>query len=552
MNAAGRTAVLAMIGGLAGLLLAVAAPARPAVAHASLAGSDPANGSILPNPPERVVLTFSEPVRPVTGRIVIVGPRGERVEIGELTAERTEVTIPLAGPPDDIGTYLVSYWVVSQDGHPVSGGLTYSVGTPSTVPRLPDDQMAVGDPTVAALVGLNKYLGYVGLVLLVGPVLMLAMLWPPRLPRRGVSRLPCAGLALVAVSTLVGLWLQAPYTTGASLLHATTGVPDVLTSPLGVAYLVRIGVLVPVALLLRPLLAGRAARWQLLLLGGLGLVGLGTWPVAGHPIAAPAPAVSILADMIHIGAAALWIGGLVVLAGFLLRLANDRELGEILPTWSRWAQVAVAVLLLAGLVRAATEIGQPAALVTTAYGRLLLVKVGLVAAVVVVAGYSLRLVRTRQAANHRASLRKTVAVEAAVLAAVLVMSSVLVQTTPGRSAPSETELASASNTSFSTTLDSDLYSLHVTVAPTVVGSSVVRLAASTREGQPQQVEEWRATAALPAAGIEPLDIPMLALADGHAVGQVQLLSAGEWEFRFTLRTSDFDNASVNVTIRVSQ
>jgi copper transport protein len=309
-------------------------------------------------------------------------------------------------------------------------------------------------------------------------------------------------------------------------------------------------VLVAVAVLLRPLLAGRADRWDLLLLAGLGVVGLGTWPVAGHPVASPVPVVSIVADTVHIGAAAVWVGGLVVLAGFLLRLANEHELGAILPEWSRWAALAVSVLLLAGLLQAVVEIGPLDALVTTSYGRLLLVKVGLVAVVIAVASYSRRLVRMRLGASRPGAMRAAVAAEAVLLAGVLVMSSMLVQTTPGRTeaaAPPEQVAAGY----FSTTVDSELYQLEVQVEPTEVGSNTFHLYAYTPDGgEPQLVEEWRATAALPPAGIEPIEVPLLPLTDNHAFGEAALSVAGDWVLRLTVRVSEIDQASVEVTVPI--
>jgi copper transport protein len=547
-----RTIWPTIAGAVVGLFLVLAGPAAPAAAHANLVGSDPANGDVLSDPPAQVVLTFSEPVRLVPDRIVVVAPDGEPLALGEPSVAGPELTIPL---PEhfDIGTYLVSYRVVSQDNHPVAGTVTYSLGATSEVPALPGGASTgeVGDPAVRAAVSVNKYLSYAGLVLLVGPALMVALLWPRRLSRRGAGRLLWAGLGLVGVSTVAAVWLQVPYRTGEGLFDATgDGLREVLGSTFGTAHIVRLGVLVAVALLLRPLLAGRADRWDLVLLAGLGVVGVGTWPVAGHPIASPVPVVSIVADAAHIAAAAVWVGGLVVLAGFLLRLASERELGVILPEWSRWAALAVSVLLVAGLIQAVVEIGPPDALVTTTYGRLLLVKVGLVVVVVAVASYSRRLVRLRLGASRPGAMRVAVAIEAAVLAGVLGMSSVLVQTTPGRTEAAAPDPATVPN-DFITTVDTELYSLEVQVTPAEVGSNTFHLYAYTPDGQPQLVEEWRATAALPAADLDALEVPLLKLTDNHAFGEMALSVAGDWEFRFTLRVSEVDQASVEVTVPIS-
>jgi copper transport protein len=548
MNPAVRLVWSMVVGGLTGLFLVVLGPAAPAAAHATLVGSDPASGTILSDPPQQVVLSFSEPVRLLPDRITVIGPQGDPVEIGEPTAEGADVVIPVADV-FDIGTYLVSFRVVSQDSHPVAGAVTYSLGAPSEVPELVVDEDVV-DPAVNAALSINKYAGYAGLVLVVGPAVMLGLLWPQRLSRRDAARLLWSGVGLIAASALVGLWLQAPHSTGGSLFEASAAdLREVLSSPYGTAHIVRLGVLLSVALLLVPLLAGRASRGDLLLLAGLGVVGMGTWPVAGHPIASPVPVVSVLVGTAHVAAAAVWIGGLVVLVGLLLRRANERELGAILPEWSRWAALAVTVLLLAGLIQAVVEVGVPAALVDTAYGRLLLVKLGLVAVVIAVASYSRRLVRMRLGASRPGAMRVAVGIEAAVLAGVLAMSSVLVQTTPGRTEAAAQDLVPPT-TDFVATVESQLYSLEVQVLPAERGSNTVHLYAYTPEGDPQLVEEWRATAALPAAGVEPIEVPLLPLTDNHATGEVALTTAGDWQLRLTLRVSEIDQASVEVTVPI--
>lgn len=531
---------------LAGLLLA-AGPVAPAAAHASLVDSDPPNGEVLTTPPTEVTLIFSEPVRLVPDRVLIVAPDGQRADAGEPRVDGAQLFIPV-DDASQTGTYLVSYRVISADSHPVAGSITFSVGAPSEEPPVLAEQDG-SDPVVATAVSVNKYLGYAGLVLLIGPGVMLALLWPRRLPRQGPAKLLWTGAGLVALATVGGVWLQVPYSTGGGLFDVDgAGLRDVLASAYGTAHVVRLGVLVAVALLLRPLLAGAAARSDLILLAALGLVGLGTWPVAGHPIASPVPPVSVAVQTVHLAAAAFWIGGLVALAGFLLRRADERELAAILPVWSTWAAVAVSVLMLAGVIQAVIELAVPEALWSTTYGRLLLVKIGLFAGVVAVAGYSRRLVRTRIAPTRPRMLRLAVMAEALVLAMVLVVSSVLVQTTPGRTAVEQEPAAAVQD--YAVTLDSELYSLQVLLEPAAQGTNLIHLYAYTPEGERQPVVEWQATAALPEAGVEPIEVPLLALTDDHATGQVVLPVAGDWQFRFTLRLSEFDQASVEATVPI--
>lgn len=537
-----------LAGFLLGFLALLAGPAAPAHAHATLLRADPADGAVLPEAPSRVVLTFSEAVSPVPDRVLVVSPEGERVERGDPVVSGSDLTIELE-PVTTRGTYLVSYRVISADSHPVAGTVTFSVGAPSEVPTVVE-----GDPprdtAAETAISVGKYLGYAGLVLLVGAAVALAALWPQRLDRTPLNRLLWIGMGLVALGTLTTLWVQAPYVTGGSLLDFdAAALRDVLGSSYGTAHIVRLGILAAVAVLLAPLRQGRATRSDLILLTGLGVAGFATWPVAGHPVASPLPAVSVALDVVHLATMSFWLGGLVVLAGFLLRRADEEELGAILPVWSRWVTLAVSWLVLAGVIMALIEVGSPDALFGTAYGRLLLVKVGLVATVMAVAVYSRRLVQRRLAPTRPQALRASVLVEAVVLAAVVAITSVMVQTTPARTALTQ---EAAVPTDYATVLESPLYRLEVLVEPGRVGSNRVHLYSFHPEtGEPLPVEEWSATASLPDAGVERLSVSLVELTDNHVFGEVSLPIAGDWEMRFSLRVSEIQEAAVTTTVPIS-
>ena len=243
-----------------------------------------------------------------------------------------------------------------------------------------------------------------------------------------------------------------------------------LGSAFGAAHLVRLGLLAAAVFLLRPLLAGPVGRADAIILAVLGGAALLTWPLAGHPAASPAPAVSVVVDAVHLGSMAVWLGGLVMLAGFLLRRADERELGAILPIWSRWAALAVSALLLAGTVQALIEVATPQALFDTTYGRLLLAKIGLFALVIGVAAYSRQLVRRRVAARPAGAGAAGGLGGVGVTAVVLACPPTLVQTTPGPHR--RRRRRRRRGRLFSTTLTSPLYSLQVEVRPGRAGQQL--------------------------------------------------------------------------------
>ncbi|MFG1921321.1 copper resistance CopC/CopD family protein [Cryptosporangium sp. NPDC048952] len=386
-------------------LLAIGFGASPAQAHAALEGTDPPTGSIVDPAPTVVTMNFSERVTPVKGRIKIIAPDGSNVVQGEPTTVNggARVRIPLKSDLAD-GTYLVSYRIISADGHPVSGGYTFSSRVPSALGAKASEvnsgtASASVDTGVRGVQSVSRYAAYAGIVLLAGPLVIVLGLWPRRLATAGPRRIAWAGWGLLAVGTLGVLVLQAPYADGGTLADVSvSGIGEALDETVGRALLIRLALLVaaiPVLLrVLRPPTPkdGDAPAWagpvDRVLAGIIGVAMLITFPYAGHAGQSPAPIVSVPAITLHVGSMAVWLGGLVVLALYLLPRAKYRELEVILPVWSRWAFWAVGALVFSGAIETFLEIGGFRGidrLVSTTYGQLVLTKVIWLGAILVVA-----------------------------------------------------------------------------------------------------------------------------------------------------------------------
>jgi methionine-rich copper-binding protein CopC len=104
-------------------LLLLTTPAR---AHNVLIGSDPKEGATLAAVPGRVTLTFDQAVRRDFARIAVTGPDGAHYEQGEVGVSGPSVFIALRGSAP-AGAYSIGYRIVSNDGHPVTGTITFTV-----------------------------------------------------------------------------------------------------------------------------------------------------------------------------------------------------------------------------------------------------------------------------------------------------------------------------------------------------------------------------------------------------------------------------------------
>jgi copper resistance protein C len=134
-------------------------PAAPAWAHAQLVKMSPADGSTVQVAPTRIVLTFDENIQRIGDAVVVTGPDGSRVEAGAPTvlgATATEGLRPLVYR----GRYTVTYRVVSDDGHPVTAALQFTLAAgrqlATPTPSFPAATISAG--TVSA--GSGHHLGW--------------------------------------------------------------------------------------------------------------------------------------------------------------------------------------------------------------------------------------------------------------------------------------------------------------------------------------------------------------------------------------------------------
>jgi methionine-rich copper-binding protein CopC len=157
-------------------------PATAASAHASLVRADPAAGSTLTKAPTAVSLTFDDAV--TRGDIVVTGADGARADIGAAHVLGTILTVPvhLRAP----GRYAVAYRVVSDDGHPVTGTLSFAFVPPGAV--VPAGASGAVTSSSTGNGALARTLGVVGAALFVTLLLGVGLVRALRANRAAAAR----------------------------------------------------------------------------------------------------------------------------------------------------------------------------------------------------------------------------------------------------------------------------------------------------------------------------------------------------------------------------
>ncbi|MQS08094.1 hypothetical protein FNX48_013170 [Streptomyces sp. IF17] len=417
-----RTALLLLLALSA--LLAVVIGAGPAAAHASLTGSTPERDAVLEEAPTGVELTFSEEVGVSDDSIRVLDPTGERIDDGEVIGGSGAYAVGL-GPDLPDGTYTVVWQVVSADSHPVGGAFTFSIGAPSpTAVAVPETTAGGGLP--GFLYDTARWTAYAGFLLLVGGSAFVLRCRPEAAGFRPVQRLIVLGWTLMTGASLALLVLRTPYLTGEMAdITRLSAVRDVVGEGWGTALVSRLLLLAAAGMFLAVLLgtwarltvpaghtdggapapeggdggdgtdtAGReAARRDLsfgLTVGG-GIVACGlaaTWALSEHASTGPQTSVAIPMDIVHLLAAAVWLGGLTTL---VLLLFRDPLLPrETVRRFSRLAFGSVVLLVITGVYQSWRQVGSADLLFSTDYGQLLVAKAALVLLLLVVAWISRR------------------------------------------------------------------------------------------------------------------------------------------------------------------
>lgn len=543
-----RTFARCVLAALLGVLALVGA-AGPAAAHATLVGTDPAEGVVLATAPEQVRFTFDEPVRLGEDGVHLFDAQGNELPVRARSVD-AEVLVDLPDGLDD-GTYVVSWRVISTDSHPIAGSLSFSIGAPSQqVAAVPQDQT---EPTVTVLHGATQAMLYLGLLAAAGLALFLVLFLPDRAGlERGRRRIGRAVL-LAAVVALAGALLLLPVTAVyqqglglAGLLDAGPWMGQLVSGNGLIALLVAAG-LGTVLAVLAPGDGAAVTGARRRLVVGSALVPLAALALVGHTRAyGPVPLV-MATDMVHAATAAVWFGGLLGLALSLPTMANHAQAAATtLARFSTAAAGLLVLLALTGTLLGWRILGSWAALIGTSYGLVLLAKLALVGLVVAVAGWNrYRLLPRLDSADdyrsrHAAAqyLHTAVRAEAAGLVVVVVLTGLLVNRSPEPSTEAATGQAAGASATLTATASDVRVVAHV--RPQRAGRNTIVVQLQDATGQP--LEPYAApTVSISSEGLDLGSRPLTSIASGTYRLQAVIPTSGQWELQVSVRTSAFDN-----------
>ncbi len=553
---------LVAVAAVVGAIVTLGVASGTAFAHAELTSSTPANQAILAETPPEILLTFSEDIDPVGGSIRLVDATGNPVPLGPIDQSLGDDTLraPVPATIAD-GTYVVGWQAISADSHKIRGAFTFSVGAATpTAPGVIDEIFDAGGTAQSdsLLLGAGRFLSYAGIGVLLGGLFLAAMLVPELIGERRIGRLLVAAALTAVVGTAVMFVAQAHLISGS---YFTWG--EVVQIESGQWWLARLAAIGLFALFIpaRSFLASTPGRVELALAS---LVVCGVVAAGGHAVAGDIVVVGFVSTVFHVAAMSIWVGGLALLAFGVPRSWFWWTASQFSP----WALGAVVALALTGSVNAWRQLGSFSELTDSSYGRWLVVKLMLVVFVVGVAFFSRRMARSDDDEDEDeesepqldepvgdleasvasppqeapVALRRTVLLELAGMALILMATAGLVNSPPPPSAAT-TESASA--------VVGDRI-VQVELEPAVTGGTEMHVYVTSPSGGLDRPDEITVTASLPSADLGPIEIETIPGGPNHVIAtDVNLPVAGLWTFDVTARFGEFDQVVFTVQIPVS-
>ncbi len=583
---------------IAGLLFALSST-MAVYAHPQIVSVEPAPNARLEQAPERVRITFNEPIEEAFASIQVVDVTGQAVDHGDGgRAQDDPTTLSASLPPLEPGVYTVVWRVVGRDGHLVKGNFAFSIaGAPSGEPSpfvpspppttLPTeaghavDQPAPSrssDPLPDAALAVLRSVMLIGAVVAVGGMFCLYVIAVPgngRFTRR-MYLLVVGALLTLLVATLAFFAVH-------TLAIAGRITPDALVA---VARDTRLGqalVARAILTLITLLLSNRRPRWASALSGVLMLL---TFSVSGHPAATETPLTSILLDWIHLAAAAIWVGGLAALALALLQTGEEvnsapdlHPFRTALTRFSRLALGSVAALAISGVIAALSYLRAVSDLWLTDYGRALLAKSALFGLLIGFGAYHALLLRRetawRPGEKVRALVRRfrrslpleaTIAIVVVGIAGVLtslphpgavVMPTHAIAPTVVAPIPTiivmPTPLPPPTPQPFIATQPAGDLRVTLRIEPAVPGRNQVHILITDAQNRPRDVQRVRVTLRMRDQDIG--ETSVIAEPDGRGAYVVrdQLLGiAGVWQVQVQVRRIDADDTTADFQLLISR
>ena len=410
-------------------------------AHSDFVGSEPADGSVLNEPLQSVVLNFAVPVLGDGASVRALGASSGVVIEGVVVEESATSWRARFSPALQGEVVRVEFGFRAEDGHLVeaavsfdlTGATTTTTSTTLVVPPASDAESetssavslsATGSPSplpdaanhIARLA--QNVLGFA----LVGGVLFAVYLWrrDDLLPAPKVIAVIAGAMGMASILEISTIARQLDLAFSDAITHQLARSPVITLAASSMFVIAALSVLTGQV-------NSRSAFRVVLFVPILGVIAAPAFD--GHAVTKGPRLAHAVSDIVHMGSATIWVGS--VLGLFLVARLDRQKLATVAQRTAKVLVGTVAAVAVSGVVMTFMIIDGMSSLTDSTWGRILLVKLFAVATAGAIGGvHHWRVVPRLQSSDVHMSFRRTIAIECAVLMSVIAASSWLVVAMP--------------------------------------------------------------------------------------------------------------------------
>ena len=524
-----------------------------ASAHSEFVSSSPTNAEVLAESPKTLEVNFSDKITLSFDSFQLVDDKSKKIKTGkpEVINGGLTMSVPVSKLKD--GSYIAVYTIVSTDTHVIKGAFSFSIGEGSVSQN--ENQLQIADlleakktstllrqSTLAA-----QFIFFLSLAIIIAAVAFKVLITESFSKKQNI--IFYASNILLILSTFINVGLQAATAGNFSIVKAFT--PSVLSeefdSHFGRIYLLRIAI--SFLLIIFWKFSNNSISKSLLILGAWVLAL--TPALTGHASSGDYQRFAFILDVTHVAGASIWFGGLILLPFFL----KNENYKAIVKQFSSIAMGCVVVIFASGIFAFWRQSQSIDAATETFFGKLVLFKILFFFAVVAIAYFSRRhvnklLAKDEQESETRKKLTKLVYLESVILVVVMILSSVVVNSVPAKT---------ALEAGVEKQISSSKYIVEVTVDKTKIGPNVIHVYVLGKNGVPKQLgvgintlQESLITLTWsnPEKKIDALPVQMRFLGLNHFVSTDSNISfPGTWTLKANIKIDEFNSETVSTKIK---
>ncbi|MBS4174937.1 copper resistance protein CopC [Bacillus sp. FJAT-49736] len=453
---------------------------HPSFAHAYIVKSTPQEDEVLQKAPKDVSIQFDEEIQPGFRSLKVLDQTGKRVDRNNAHINKKSKAILEASLKSDLpdGTYTIQWNVISSDGHPVNGTIPFQIGKSGGSAGL--SQATTNGYTPHADMIIIRWLFYISCSLLIGCLFFSLYVYKgtPFYFSNTSKRILRYSIQGMFISIVLSLPLQTTIDAGvnwASAINFSMLLETLKSTSFGMVWILQIALMI-ILYFITYYIIHSSAKQKWAYAGILAVLAiLASKSFIGHATTSSNKWIGITMDFLHMSSAALWIGSLLAMVLLLRKKDNELIYWLTIQRFSYWGAAFVTVIVGTGIYESIQFIPTLNALISTAYGQIIIAK-----SVLLLLMIGLALFNFLRGRSKNKTLGPTIWLEFSFGVIVFILAAILTNLPTGLAAPGDVQ---------QTKMTEDGYSITLHITPNKIGKNEFKVDISKRGAKVKNLDQ---------------------------------------------------------------